>query len=317
MKPDDGPSVETPSRPPVGTSWRRLVLALLVVAVAAVFLRGGRVERIETGLVYGQADGQILRLDVYRPKEPASTRRPAVILIHGGGWRGGERSSERPVAEALARAGFVALAVDYRLATESASKYPAQLDDVQRAVRWARAHADDLWIDPTRIGAFGHSAGGHLAALLGTRETRANADPALAGYSSRVACVVDTAGPVDFTAPAHPALWPPHQYLITFWLGATLDEAPDRYRDASPLAHVDPDSSPFLILHGTRDEFVPIDQSRRLHAALHAAGVEATLIELDDVHLFQKPENQRRWIDETVRFFTMYLGPSHRQTPGK
>jgi acetyl esterase/lipase len=239
-----------------------------------------------------------------------------VILIHGGGWRGGERSSERPVAEALARAGIVALAVDYRLATDSTSKYPAQLDDVQRAVRWTRAHAAELGIDPTRIGAFGHSAGGHLAALLGTRETRIHADPELAAYSSRVSCVVDTAGPADFTDPAHPAVWPAHQHLVTFWLGAPREEAPDRYRDASPLAHVGPDSARFLILHGTRDEFVPIDQSRRLHAALRAAGVEATLIELDDVHLFQKPENQRRWIEETVRFFETYLGPTHRQASG-
>ena len=163
---------------------------------------------VERDVVYGVVAGEPLLLDVYRSL-PRGEPRPAVVLIHGGGmWTGSRAHMEHP-AQQLARAGYVAFSVDYRLVDAAAGRHrwPAQLDDVQRAVRWVRAHAADYGVDPMRVGAYGWSAGGQLAALLGTRDTR-DATAPLASYPSRVACVVDLAGDVDlaaYTAATRPA----------------------------------------------------------------------------------------------------------------
>ena len=108
----------------------------------------------------------------------------------------------RKLGEFFAQSGFVAVAADYRLfnAKDSVNRWPAQLDDVQRAVRWVRANAAKYGVNPERLGVFGHSAGAQLASLLGMEDTRDNSDPALAKYSSRVQAVVDASGPTDFTA---------------------------------------------------------------------------------------------------------------------
>src|SRR5215207_90919 len=141
----------------------------------------------EVDVVYGEADGQELLLDISRP--PArETPRAAVLLFHGGAWMVGTagRESMAQPATALAEDGYVAFNVEYRLTGDPASEHlwPAQLDDAQRAVRWVRANADRYGVDPERVGAYGHSAGGHLASLLGVREARDASDPDLAGFSS-------------------------------------------------------------------------------------------------------------------------------------
>src|SRR5829696_894364 len=239
---------------------------------------------VERDVVYGVVAGEPLLLDVYRSM-PRGEPRPAVVLIHGGGmWTGSRAHMEYP-AQQLARAGYVAFSVDYRLVDAADTspitrgpirhRWPAQLDDVQCAVRWVRAHATEYGIDPMRVGAFGWSAGGQLAALLGTRDTR-DADTPLASYPSRVACVVDLAGDVDLAAYTQP---PALQEVIAL-LGGTPQEVPERYRDASPLSWIGGRTSPFLVLHGTQDDVVPIEQSRRLVAALRTAGVEVHYVEL-------------------------------------
>jgi acetyl esterase/lipase len=203
-----------------------------------------------------------------------------VITIHGGGFVSGSRADAVVIEAArhLAQAGYVACSIDYRLVDPRALHlaWPAPLDDVQRAVRWVRAHAGTYGIDPQRVGAFGFSAGAGLAAHLGLRETRDNTDPALAAYSSRVRCVVDLAGPTDGTRP-----WtdPSAIALGVAVLGDTFGVVPDVSRDASPLFHVDAAAAPFLIVHGTQDSIVPVAQAQRLVAALHEVGVEVTYIE--------------------------------------
>ena len=156
------------------------------------------------GVVYGRVADELLLLDVHIPPHRARPR-PAVVLVHGGGMWTGSRADMAHPARQLARAGYVAFAVDYRLVDAAAGRHrwPAQLDDVQRAVRWVRANAGRYGVDPGRVGAYGWSAGGQLAALLGTRDTRDFA-PANAGYSSRVTCVVALAGDVDLAAYTRP-----------------------------------------------------------------------------------------------------------------
>ncbi len=191
-------------------------------------------------------------------------------------WTGSRADMEHP-AQQLARAGYVAFSVDYRLINAAAGchRWPAPLDDVQRAVRWVRAHAVAFGIDPMRVGAYGWSAGGQLAALLGTRDTR-DATARLASYPSRVACVVDLAGDVDLSAYTQP----PALHEVVALLGGTPQEVPERYRDASPLSSIDGRTAPFLVVHGAQDDVVPIEQSPRLVTALRAAGVEVQYVEL-------------------------------------
>jgi acetyl esterase/lipase len=207
------------------------------------------------------------------------------------------------MAEFLARSGFVAVSVDYRLFRGNENRWPAQLDDVQLAVRWLRANAKKYNIDPDHIGAFGHSAGAQLAALLGMEDTRDNSDPALAKYSSRVQAVVDVSGPSDFNTNHDPE----GDAQLADFLGADYAKAPEVWQNASPVFHVAKSNAPFLIVHGTHDEMVPIAQAQELNDKLRQAGVHVTFIQLDDVHTFETPEARRRLALETRDFFDRYL----------
>ena len=256
---------------------------------------------IDENVPYGNVQGHELQLDIYRP---ASTDpRPAVILIHGGGWTSFDKSTMRTMGQFLARQGFIAFAVDYRLFHDGQNRWPAQLDDVQRAVRWVRANAAKYNVNPDRMGAFGHSAGAQLAALLGMEDTRDNSDPALAKYSSRVQAVVDVSGPTDFTT-HHDA---DGVAFLTSFLGADYAKQPDLWKQASPAFHAAKDNAPFLILRGTRDQEVPLAQSQELADKLKAAGVPVTFIQVDDVHTFQTPEARRRLAFESLEFFNRTL----------
>jgi acetyl esterase/lipase len=257
---------------------------------------------VDENVVYGTVDGHNLQVDIYRPA--AITPRPAVILIHGGGWTTFDKSTMRTMASFLAREGFACFAVDYRLFHNGQNRWPAQLDDVQRAVRWIRANAQKYNVDPNHIGAFGHSAGAQLAALLGMMDTRDNSDPTLARYSSRVQAVVDVSGPTDFTQ-RHDA---GTVAFFTSFLGADPGAHPEVWQQASPAFHVAKDNAPFLILHGTQDPEVPIAQSQELADKLKAAGVPVTFVQVDDVHTFRTPEARHRLAFESLEFFRRNLG---------
>jgi acetyl esterase/lipase len=262
----------------------------------------GRVT-IAENVSYGSVNGFELRLDVYEPAGRGTELRPAVLLIHGGGWTSFDKSTMSGMAQFLARSGFAAFSVDYRLFHGTENRWPAQLDDVQRAVRWVRANAAKYGVNPERIGAFGHSAGAQLAALLGMEETRNNSDPSLARYSSKVQAVVEVSGPTDFTANHDPE---DVAFLASF-LGSDYSKHPEVWREASPAFHASKEDAPFLIVHGTKDQDVPISQSQELFEKLQAAGVPVSFIKVDDFHIFQTPEARRQLAIETLGFFNRYL----------
>ena len=214
-----------------------------------------------------------------------------------------DKSTMSGMGRFLSRSGFVAFTVDYRLFRGTENRWPAQLDDVQRVVRWIRANAAKYGVNPDHIGAFGHSAGAQLAALLGIEDTRDNSDPTLAKYSSKVQAVVDVSGPTDFTTD-HDA---DADAFMTSFLGGDYAKHPELWRDASPVFHVSKDDAPFLIIHGTKDQDVSISQAQELYDKLHAAGVPVTLVKMDDVHTFQAPEARRQTAVETLEFFSQYL----------
>ena len=270
---------------------------------------------VQRDIVYGEVEGQKLLLDVYGA-DPA-VMRPAIILVHGGSWSSGSKSDLGFAASALARRGYVGFSINYRLLKDGKNRFPAQLDDVQRAVRWVRARAAQYGVDPARIGALGASAGGHLVALLGTTDTRDNSDASLAPYSSRVECVVDLYGPTDFT----PALEPANlermaadpsagARIVREFLGP-LPEAADNYRAASPLTHIDKKTAPFLIFHGAKDTLVPLEQSQRMDDALRKAGIESQLIVFPDAgHAYTNPDLLAQTFEGAVQFFNRHLKTS-------
>jgi acetyl esterase/lipase len=268
--------------------------------------------RVEADVVYGEVGGQRLLLDVGLPDASVEGVRPAVVLVHGGGWVQGSKEGLRWLTEGLAREGYVSVAINYRLMKDRKNLWPAQIDDAQRAVRWVRANAQRYGIDPNRIGAFGGSAGGHLASLLGTIDTRDNSDAELAAYSSRVRCVVNMNGPTDlargFDGDNRPGGVAWVHSLISGLLGGSPADQPDRYREASPLYQVTRASAPFLIVHGRKDDVVPVEQSEWLHAALEEEGVRSKLIIFEDEdHNFTKPANQERFANEMREFYAEQL----------
>jgi acetyl esterase/lipase len=264
---------------------------------------------IEAGIRFWEEEDQALLLDIYAPSQRERPH-PAVLLIHGGGFVGGSRTDADIVAAArhLAEAGYVAVALDYRLVDlgRPGPVWPAPLVDVQRAARWVRAHATTYGVDPERLGAYGISAGAGLAAHLGVRETRDTTDDDLTAFSSRVRCVVALAGPMDGTIPpANPGDIDVAQALF----GGTTTQAPDVYRDASPVNHVDRESAPFLVVHGVRDTVVPIAHARRLVDALQKAGVPVEAVEVPDAghDVFSWDRVGTR----VLAFLGRYLDPDH------
>jgi pectinesterase len=262
---------------------------------------------IHENVAYGVVNGETLHLDIFEPAGNSNLPRPAVILIHGGGWTSFDKSTMRTLAQFLARSGFVAVPVDYRLFHDDATRWPAQLDDVQRSVRWLRANAAKYNVAPDHIGAYGHSAGAQLAALLGMLDTRDNSDPALAKYSSKVQAVVDSSGPTEFTG--FPKDSDEYKFFSTFF-GASYSAHPEIWRDASPLDHVSKSDAPFLIIHGTRDDQVSIAQAQALYDKLKEAGADVKFVRLDSDHMFREPAVRRQLALETQLFFEHYLVPA-------
>jgi acetyl esterase/lipase len=256
---------------------------------------------------YATVNGADLHLDIYQPAERSSAAAPAVLLIHGGGWTSLDKSTMRRMGQFLASFGFVAFSADYRLFQGTQNRWPAQLDDMQRAVRWIRGNAAKYGVNPDRVGAFGHSAGAQLAALLGMEETRDNSAPDLAKYSSKVQAVVDVSGPTDFSNEKDAD----GMAFLTSLFGVDYAKHPEVWRDASPVFHVSRDDAPFLIVHGTHDESVPISQAQELFEKLQAAGVPVSFVKVDDGHTFQTPEAKRQLAVETVAFFNRYLRLAH------
>jgi pectinesterase len=221
-------------------------------------------------LPYAKIGDLELLVDVIRPVDTGVIS-PAVIYVHGGGWAAGSKSDTPN--ELLASRGFATFSVSYRLSDEAS--FPAAIHDVKAAIRWVRANAADLRIDPERIGIWGHSAGGHLASLAAVTGDlpELEGDGGNPEFSSSVQAAVPLSGPSWFPAESMHG-----DAAVAKLLGAHQTEAPDLAAFASPAGHVSAGSPPFLIVHGEADTVVPISQSELLGERLREAGVESELI---------------------------------------
>ena len=231
----------------------------------------------ERDVEYANAGGAKLQLNLARPKG-AKGPLPAVLCIHGGGFRAGSREGYNKLCLTLAQRGFVAATISYRLAP--AHQFPAAVHDTKAAVRWLRANAAKYGIDPARIGVTGGSAGGHLAQFLGvTAEVKEFEGADNPGFSSAVTCVVNVYGPSDFTKSYGKSV--DAHVVLPMWLGGDVDTARAKHIQSSPLNWVTPNAAPTLIIHGTEDKYVAYEQAVWMRDRLDACGVPAGLITLE------------------------------------
>jgi acetyl esterase/lipase len=259
------------------------VLLAMLTATLAMFesARAQNGAQVIRNIEYARVDGKTLLLDLYLPSASA-TERPVIVWVHGGGWASGDKGDGGHAAR-LTERGYAVASINYRLSWED--RFPAQIEDCKAAIRWLRANGLRYNIDSNLIGVWGSSAGGHLAALLGTssgvRELEGNLGNQ--DQSSRVQAVIDWYGPADLlkmqaeslqcSIVDHNSPLSPESLL----LGCPMPLCPDRARRASPVTYASADDPPFLIMHGTNDCLVPPLQSRDLQEALNRVGVEATL----------------------------------------
>jgi acetyl esterase/lipase len=236
---------------------------------------------IQRDLVYKRVNGAILTLDLYCP-EKVSGPLPVIVWLHGGGWSRGRK--ERCPAVSLVPDGYAVASIDYRLT--GVAPFPAQIEDCKAAIRWLRANASKYNLDPDRIGVWGFSAGGHLAALLGTsggvRELEGTGDNI--SYSSRVQAVCVVSGPGnlleqyrDATGPSAAEMNPKVKPALEALIGGSPEQNKEKALAASPITYVSKDDPPFLIIQGEKDITVPVSVTQSFFAALKAAGVDATL----------------------------------------
>jgi acetyl esterase/lipase len=235
--------------------WRR-VLAVYPYRVP------DDVERIED-VEYAAG----LALDVYRRRGPDAGPYPALLQIHGGSWRGGNRRQQaRPLLHRLARAGWICVAASYPLVPDAV--FPAQLIGLKRALVWMRTHGTAYGIDPSFIAVTGGSAGGHLAALVALTADRVEYQPGFEGADTSVQAAVPVYGIYDFLNRNQTRdEWP---IIPRGVMRARKDEAADRYREASPLDQVHPGAPPFFVIHGASDAVVPTAEAEQFVTALRA-----------------------------------------------
>jgi acetyl esterase/lipase len=246
--------------------------------------------------------GRKEKADLYLPATLQPGQKfPAVLIIHGGGWAGGEKRAVREIniGTTLALNGYVGMSIDYVLANSEhpGPTWPQNLQDCKTAVRWLRANAERLHVDPAHIGVIGGSAGGHLAAMVGL--CGGELDPPGEG-DCRVQCAVDLYGPV---------LWFEQRNLAMF--RKTRTEAPELYKQADPRSHIDRDDPPLLILHGTADKTVAVADSEALATAMKSASAAFQLEIIPDApHSFHLQPRQRDLRPLVLGFFDKHLKPA-------
>ena len=267
----------------------RPILLCLLLGGCATFGPARHGETIHANEVYAVRDGKRLHVDLYVPptKQPA----PVIVWIHGGGWKYGDKGYSLAVRD-LTRDGFAIASVQYRLLW--GAPWPAQIDDCTDAVAWLRKNGRRYGIDGSRLGVAGESAGGHLAALIGTRQGR-----------PRVRGVFAMFPPTDLVRMGRRFAHYGRFSIFSQMFDGEIADRRTEARAASPLTYVRRNSPPFLLLHGDEDWLVPQEQSELLHDALQKSGVESELLIVNGQgHAFDLNETQLR---QVAAFFRKHL----------
>ena len=259
----------------------------------------------QENLVYASDRGRDLHLDLFTPVKKRASGYPGVLLIHGGGWRSGYRQMEWPMAQHLAAKGYVTATVEYRLSVEAL--YPTGVHDLKAAIRWMRANAAKFNIDSKKIAVYGCSAGGELAAFLGTTGDMKKFEGSTGDLhqSSRVQAVIDIDGILDFTDPAESAkdTVPDKPSAGKAWFGASFKENPGLWREASPIRYVNEKTAPILFVnsalprfHAGRDEAIKTLSKLGIYTEVH------TIPDTPHPFWFFHP-----WFDEASGYIVTFL----------
>lgn len=286
-------------------------LPLFWSLVSALCLAGPlQAAEMTPDIVYTETEQGPLSLDLYMPE---ASNPPLVVWIHGGAWRFGSKAD--PQALPIVEQGFALASVAFRQSTDA--PFPAQMHDIKAAIRFLRANASRFGYRADRIAVWGHSSGGHLAALVGTT----NDVPELSGnlgehleQSSAVQAIVDMAGPTDFTTILHQSTEfgvGVRKPALELLLGGDL-EAPDvieRARQASPYLQASAGDPPLLVMHGMQDNQVPINQALQLQAAYERLGLEVEHHWLVDTGHGSPDYYRGEAFEKTLRFLRRHLAP--------
>jgi len=258
----------------------------------------------ERNLTYRTISNTALQLDVFRPKK-IKGKRPAIIIVHGGGWRSGNRTQHYPLAERLAENGFVCITPAYRLSTEAL--YPASVLDLKEAIRWVRANAAKYHVDTNRIAVLGFSAGGQLATLLGTTGNNpvfADSQSKLNKYGTQVQTIVDIDGTLAFIHPESGEGDDSKSIsAATYWFGYNKTEKPELWHQAAALTYAGPKTPPTLFInsavdrmHAGRTDYINALEQGHVYTEVHAFS--------ESPHTFCLFEP---WFTSTVNYITAFL----------
>lgn len=285
--------------------------------VLPFWMADARVERIRD-LRYADGAGHRHLLDVYRARhaehgEQSAQGAPVLLQIHGGAWMvGNKRTQGRPLMNAMALAGWVCVAPNYRLSPRS--KWPDHLVDCKLALRWVREHIAEYGGDPARVVVTGGSAGGHLAAMVALTAGDASFQPGFERADTSVIGCAAMYGAYEleelFSSPRRIGEWVGGQ-MGKLVMGFPVRGHAQQYQDASPMRRVHPGAPPFLVVHGTVDNLVPVEQARRLTNNLRSAGAQVCYVELPGApHAFDVFHST--WshgaVDGVARWLTWVVG---------
>lgn len=317
--------------PSVSRSVRHILCILMGLAGATIVVGPARADdaniEVRENVVYGKASDDELTLHLARPVDAKNL--PGVLIIHRGGWVGGSKDRYRQVIQDFAKHGYVAASVGYRFAPKH--RFPAQIEDCKCAVRWMRANAAELGVDPQRIGAMGESAGGYLSLMLGALDP-ADGMEGEGGWkdqSSKVQAVVSFYGPTDLRWESF-ATNPPAGFrgdiakrLLFAYIGADPEKNSELLYKASPVKYVDAGDAPTMLLQGTDDPLVLASQTEIMMEALSKAGVKGraefifgTRHDWDGEEFEEPLARAREFLDEQLKTKeTPTLGPERKWNP--
>lgn len=261
------------ARPQTGVTGLRLMKVLAVALVPGLGGCASNAYDVTENVTYDSAIGYDGTMDFYEPRsDSVRTNRPAILAIHGGAWRGGDKAWGSQIAEQFCPSGYVVFSVNYRRSSGPDGTWPAQIEDVQKALKYVRANAAHFRIDPARIASLGMSAGGHLATMVALRDDPTSPD-------GRVTVAVNLDGEHDLTMPPERVM-DDFESILEDVMGHPPPWSDAELRDISTVTFVRPDVS-LLTVHGAGDDNVYVTQGERITETLRAKGAETEFIRLE------------------------------------